>query len=42
MQPSTEQLPVDAQKIRVAAARAPYAFPVRKRQVAIGWRIRWT
>jgi hypothetical protein len=40
-QQSIEQSPVDAQKIRVAAARAPHAFPVSERQGAIGWRIRW-
>ena len=40
-QQSIEQSPVDAQKTRVAAARAPHAFPVRERQGAIGWRIRW-
>jgi hypothetical protein len=35
-----EQSPVDTQKICVAAARAPHAFPVRGRRGDIGWRIR--
>jgi len=31
VQQPVEQSPVDAQKIHVAAARAPHAFPVRER-----------
>ena len=40
-QQSIAQAPVDALKICAAVARAPHALPVRDRQGAVAWRIRW-